>query len=181
MTAPAGWSENGIARALARDTFNRKALVVVPRCGWTGYECDLLVVMPCLRIIDVEIKISRSDWRADAGKDKWFSHWDWRRDGPRPPGGHGPPREWPPKVWKHYYAVPAAVYTPDLLASIPAASGVLTLSVASTGRVVPRAVRGAKPCRDAQRISAGDAVDIARLAGLRMWDALERVEKRMRK
>lgn len=66
------WSEHAIARALVRQTFNRKYLVVVPNCNWTGHECDLLVVTENLRIIDVEIKISRADLKADAKKEKWW-------------------------------------------------------------------------------------------------------------
>ena len=44
------------------------ALVMVPNCYWTGDECDLLVVRNDLRLVDVEVKISRSDLKADAGK-----------------------------------------------------------------------------------------------------------------
>lgn len=40
-----------------------------------------------------------------------------------------------------------------------------------------RLVRHAKPCRDADKISAEQAIDIARLAGLRMWDALAALEQ----
>ena len=62
------WSENLIAATLARQIFHRKHLVVVPNCSWPGSECDLLVVTPSLRIIDVEIKISRADLLADTKK-----------------------------------------------------------------------------------------------------------------
>ena len=64
------WSEQLIARTLARQTFEKKNLVIVPNCNWTGNECDLLVVTPDLRIIDVEVKISRSDLKADTKKNK---------------------------------------------------------------------------------------------------------------
>ena len=63
------WSEEKIATTLARQIFQRKCLVVVPNCSWTGDECDLLAVTKDLRVIDVEVKISRSDYRADAKKD----------------------------------------------------------------------------------------------------------------
>lgn len=65
------WTEKTIARALAQQTFNRKYLVVVPNCNWTGYEADILAVTENLRLIDVEIKISRADLKADAS-----SMWD---------------------------------------------------------------------------------------------------------
>lgn len=54
------WNANLIAGALARQFFQRKHLVVVPQCNWTGHECDLLVVTTDLRVIDVEIKVSRA-------------------------------------------------------------------------------------------------------------------------
>src|SRR5690554_6203769 len=66
------WSEKRIARELAINFFNRKHLVVVPNCNWTGYEADVLAVTTDLRLIDVEIKISRADLKADAKKDKWW-------------------------------------------------------------------------------------------------------------
>ena len=40
-----------------------------------------------------------------------------------------------------------------------------------------RVRRPAKPCRGAEPISPAAAVDIARLASLRMWDAYERLEQ----
>lgn len=72
MTQPIKWSESNIARALALQVFARKYLVMVPNCNWTGYECDLLAVAPDLRIVDIEVKISRADLKADAKKDKWW-------------------------------------------------------------------------------------------------------------
>lgn len=190
------WSEHAIARALARQTFNRKYLVVVPNCNWTGHECDLLVVTENLRIIDVEIKISRSDLKADAKKDKW-----WHRQYVGAPryvdqfNRHGrlisrrhmyaqqfELRDWPRKVWKHYYALPKEIWRPELLSALPSPhSGVLLLD----GDGYPRpagdvmridCVRRATPNRDAPAISPAAAVDIARLASLRMWEAYGRLE-----
>jgi hypothetical protein len=66
------WSERLIARAIALQTFKRRYLMAVPNCNWTGHECDLLVVTDNLRIIDVEVKISRADLKADAKKEKWW-------------------------------------------------------------------------------------------------------------
>ena len=39
------WSEQLIARTLARQTFEKKNLVIVPNCNWTGNECDLPVTV----------------------------------------------------------------------------------------------------------------------------------------
>ena len=172
------WSENTIARALARQFFERKHLVLVPNCSWTGHECDLLVVTRDLRIIDVEVKISRADLKADAKKDKWWRRADafFRAGLPAP----DLPRQHPPKVWKHYYALPAEIWKPELLGCLPSQnSGVLLLAEqkCATAPLVVRCARIARPDRAADRISAGDAIDIARLASLRMWDAFSRLEK----
>lgn len=174
------WDENRVAGALAMQTFQRRALVIVPRCNWTGHECDLLVVCQDLRIIDVEIKISRADFKADAKKDKWWQLWDWETDGPWQ--GHTyarknrRPRELPRKVWKHYFAVPDEIWSDDLLEFLPSKScGVITLwRNGGTGHVVANVVKRAVPSRDAEKISPAAAVDIARLASLRMWDSFDR-------
>lgn len=197
------WSENSIARALARQTFNRKYLVVVPNCNWTGHECDLLVVTENLRIIDVEIKISRADLKADAKKEKWWKrehmgYWPtvtemrhsllsndlalFRRE--RRGRYKNTPKDWPDKVWKHYYAVPKEVWRSELLDALPNQnSGILLLNRDGYPRPVDddmrvECLRRATPNRHAPPISPAAAVDIARLASLRMWDAYARLEQR---
>jgi hypothetical protein len=171
------WTETNIARALALQTFARKHLVLVPNCTWTGYECDLLIVTPDLRIIDVEVKISRADLKADAKKDKWWIRNGWGSyvDGKhvRPPST---PREWPLKVWKHYYAMPKDIWKPELADSLPSSkSGIILLTqpdqVLSPGHVWAQVERRATPDRDAKKISPKAAIDIARLASLRMWES----------
>lgn len=175
------WTENKIAAALARQVFERKHLVLVPNCSWPGSECDLLVVTRDLRIIDVEVKISRADFKADAKKEKWFDRLGFAEAQARGVDmwNHREPRQWPHKVWKHYYAMPKEIWKPELVEFMPSKnSGVILLSESETMRSGIRAFveRRATPCRDAERIGHGDAVDIARLASLRMWDAFDRLE-----
>ncbi len=168
------WSEPMIYRELAREIFQRKCIVMVPNCSWTGNECDLLVVTKDLRIIDVEVKISRADLRLDLKKDKWWHwlRWD-QRDLPRQR------RDWPQKVWKHYYAMPAEIWRIELLDEIPKTSGIILCRPWRNSEIkfTAHVERRSKPCRDAARITAVDAVDIARLANLRMWDALADLER----
>ena len=64
------WNEHTIARAVATQTLAKKCVVLINNCNWTGHECDVLAVTTDLRIVDVEIKISRPDLKADARKDK---------------------------------------------------------------------------------------------------------------
>ena len=175
MTEEMPWSEGLIAAALARQTFASKCLVILPNCYFTGFECDLLVVTMDMRVIDVEVKISRADLKADARKDKW-----WQRDTRWLPHGveRGPSvaRQWPPRVWKHYYALPRDIWKPELAESLASsASGVLLLHRHQPARagLVVRCERRAKPDRQAQKIGDRHALGLARLASLRMWDAIE--------
>ena len=159
------WSEDVIARHVATQTLAKKCVVLVDRCKWTGYECDVLAVTADLRVIDVEVKISRADFKADAAKDKWWHRMTWGEPGPRQ---HRP---WPPKVWKHYVAMPRDLWDDALFAFMPSPASGLLLVREHRGRVEVNCHRRATPNRDADRISAEQAVDIARLANLRMWDA----------
>jgi hypothetical protein len=175
------WTAAMIARAIALQTLNRRCVLLVDRCLWTGYECDVLGVTVDLRIIDIEIKISRADLKADAEKDKWwhrqFGHWSpvqQRYVEPDPV-----PRAWPPKVWKHYYAMPADIWKPELMDCLPSPnSGVLLMRRQDRGApVVATCARRAKPNRDAERLTPQQAIDIARLANLRMFDAYEKLRQ----
>lgn len=174
------WTERNIAAFLATFTFSHKCLVIIPNCLWTGNETDVLAVTKDLRIIDVEIKVSRSDLRADAAKMKWFHYWDWKVDGPYPPQGTQRtlrPRPWPEKVWKHYYCLPKAIWTPELLNEIQPVSGVLLVSEDTSGRgFYINCVRPAKPNSKADRLTPAMAVDLARLASLRMWKAYAKLD-----
>lgn len=176
LVAPFVWSEAVIIRAISRQVLQRKCLLLVDNCNWTGHECDVLGVTQDLRIIDIEAKISRADFKADAKKDKWWhrltyaeaeargvSMWDFRGD----------PLEHPPKVWKHYYAMPAAIWKPELLpmAASPA-SGVILLRERA-GSITASVERRATPNPKADRLTAESAIDIARLANIRMWEAYD--------
>lgn len=165
------WTEARIAAAISRQTLQRRCVLLVDRCNWTGHECDILGVTTDLRLIDIEVKISRSDLKADARKDKWWHRpgWVWGHDRPAPVA-----RPHPPKVWKHYFAVPRSIWRPDLIDCLPSpASGVILLHDA--GKQV-EVVRRATPAKDAYRLTPEQVMNIARLANLRMWDAYERAE-----
>ena len=181
------WSEHSIARAIALQTLARKCVVLVDNCGWTGHECDVLAVTTDLRIIDVEVKISRPDLKADAKKDKWWQRHVWAHyelvDGKRTRiDVPSTARLHPPKVWKHYYALPADIWKPELLDCLPSkASGVLLLrhgkdhtDLHHRPHVIVECARRATPNRDATRLTPAQAIDIARLANLRMWEAYQR-------
>ena len=167
------WSEGRIARAIALQTLARKCVVLVDRCNWTGHECDVLAVTTDLRIIDVEVKISRADFKAGAKKNKW-----WHRPAGLWPGEQPAPthRDWPLKVWKHYVAMPADLWDAALFEFMPSTASGLLLVREQRNSTTPVAVhceRRATPNKDAARLTPAQAVDIARLANLRMWDAYQ--------
>lgn len=177
-----------IARAVALQTLARKCVVLVDRCNWTGHECDVLAVTTDLRIIDVEVKISRSDLKADAKKEKWwhrtFLGYGERKEVhddagrlirvERPSLWDSQPLQHPPKVWKHYYALPKDIWKPELLEFLPSKSSGVLLYYEQRNRVTPLAMtveRRATPDKDALRLKPEQVMDIARLQNLRMWEA----------
>lgn len=165
------WSEGVIARSVAYGVLNKKCVVLVDRCNWTGHECDVLAVTTDLRVIDVEIKISRADFKKDAAKDKWWHRPGWRYTQPKPEPTHRP---WPPRVWKHYIAMPKQIWSDDLLEFAPSdKSGILLMQ--QPGSYSYEVKRAAKPNKDAERLTPAQAVDVARLANIRMWEAYGRL------
>lgn len=166
------WNERLIAGEIARQTLARKCVVLVDNCSWTGHECDVLGVTDDLRIIDVEVKISRADLKADRKKDKWLDQTaTWSYGQPRPPPVA---REWPRKVWKHYYAMPEAIWRDDMIEFCGKTSGILLITPRPS--INPRhwsvrCTRRAKPNPEAKPVTNAQLLDVARLTSLRLWDA----------
>lgn len=169
------WTEAIIARHIATQTLARKCVVLVDNCNWTGHECDVLAVTTDLRIIDVEVKISRADFKADAHKDKWWHRYGGRYDSATRKYIETPPtpREWPNRVWKHYYAMPADVWRDALLEFMPSPRSGLLLLTERNGVIQVRCERRSTPNKQALRIKPESVMDIARLANLRMWQAYD--------
>lgn len=162
--------------AIFSQAFAGKHVVLIPNTYYTGYEADVLLVRNDLRLVDIEIKISRSDFKADKKKDKWWEHhsgW-WRTNtGERPPATA---REWPPKIWKHYYALPRAIWKDGLETEVSPRSGILLMSEDKYGGFQMTVHRQAKPNKEAKAISAQEAIEVARLCNARMWSAYRELE-----
>lgn len=178
------WTEGLIARAICRQILERRCLVLVENCQWTGHECDVLGLTTKRQIIDIEVKISRADFKADAKKDKWWHYPDYIEAldaGLTTPGKWDPyairiPVSHPPRVWKHYYAMPASIWKPELLQSMPSqSSGVILLREQDSVEtpVVACLERGAVPSKNACLLTPEQVLDVARLANLRMWQAYQ--------
>lgn len=170
------WTAKVIGRALALQVFHRQALVIVPNTSWPGSECDLLIVRPNMKLVDVEVKISRSDLKADMGKEKWLHPWDGDWATPAEQRTRKA-RDYPLKIWKHYFALPEDVWKDGLEAHIAPVSGIIVMRAHRDGSVGAWVQRQAKPNRGAPEMSAADLIDIARLASLRMWEAYAEMQR----
>lgn len=164
------YCEATIIRALAHKTFSGH-LCCVDNCNALGSECDLLVIAPCLRAIDVEVKISRADLRADRKKDKWHREEPGSFVGGRWQRGARVDLEWPRGVWKHYYAIAADIWRPELLDEIRPGSGVLVVELTELGYLrTVRCERKARCDKNAKPLGVEMLCKVARLASLRLWD-----------
>ena len=185
-TLPDGfrWSEKLIGSALSK-MFEGKFMMAIPTCGWTGHECDLLAVTRDMRIVDIEIKISRSDFKADHGKEKWYYT---PMEASRITGiswqdyylgkAERVRRPWPRKVWKHYYCMPKSIWTDSMDAQAGSMhSGIILLDYVG-GQVVAVLKRAAKPDSKAEKLEPEHVIDLARHASLRMWEAYRKLEAR---
>lgn len=164
------WSEGRISYEIGTQIFARKCIVLVDNCNWTGHECDVLGVTMDGRIIDVEIKISRSDLKADRKKDKWWNRrWRWS-------GMHGPDQlmSHPPKVWKHYYALPAEIWKDELFDALPSKDSGVILLHSDGNHIYPRIIRRAKTNKDCHILTSNQILDVARLANIRFWERFKK-------
>lgn len=166
------WTAREIARSIYLQAFNGKHLVFLPNCYFPGSECDLLVVRPDLRMMDVEVKISRGDLKADASKDKWFDIETRWAIGAKPVKT---PRTHPIRIWKHYYAMPHDMWKDDLAEFIPATSGVILMREGGH-KPYCHIHRQAKPNKDCDRINLQELCQIARIATDRMWRSFDELD-----
>lgn len=171
------WTAREIARSLAYQVFNHRHLIVLPNTYWPGSETDLLIVRTDLRLMDVEIKISRADLKADAAKDKWFDRpISWPLNTERPAGT---PLTHPRRIWKHYYCMPEAIWKDDLLECVQPTSGLIMMRDHPT-RPGCWLKRQAKPAKNPDRITPEELADIARVQSQRMWDSFVEVDRHRR-
>lgn len=170
------YTEARMIAALARKTF-KGMLCCVDNTYALGDECDLLVVTNQLRCIDVEVKISRADLKADSAKSKWHTGGgiNWQT-------GDRYPRtaiDWPRNVWKHYYAIADDIWIDDLLQHCRPNSGVVTVLLGNDGAL--RTINVKRRCianKSQQPLTPAELCNIARLTSLRLWDARKELEAR---
>lgn len=171
------WTAREICRSLFNQAFSHRHLIVCPNTYWPGSETDLLIVRTDLRLMEVEIKISRADLKADKLKDKWFDRpITWGLGTQRP---EGTPRTHPRRIWKHYYCMPDKVWAEGLESEVPPTSGIILMRDHKThpGCWLRRQ---AKPSKDAERITHEELADIARMQSTKMWESFDEVDRHRR-
>lgn len=194
-----GLSESKIAHHLAMVHWSGKHLAMIRNCHAAGgHESDLLIVNEKRRVIDIEIKISRADFKADAKKTKWresLSTHDaavtpgaitTRHEKPHTFRGETVMRSWsshhkplihPKNVWKHYFVMPADIWDDGLVEYLPSpASGVMLINH-TDGHIwgSVETIRKAKANPDFQVLTNGHILNIARLCTIRMWNMAEKL------
>jgi len=125
--------------------FNPRRNVIVPNVWWgldLNHECDLFVLNKAGFAYEVEIKVSRSDIKADLRK-RW---------------GHASE-----KIRRLYFAIPAKLQSSVGL--IPERAGVLV--VGPKGAVVK--LREAKLNKEARALTDKEAAKLGHLGTMRIW------------
>ena len=142
--------------AVARH-FNYRTNLVVPNVSWglgLRYEADLVVVRPSGWALEVEIKCTASDIKADLKKKKW------RRG------------MWPSKLFREmWFAVPQELAEhPD----IPAHVGLLAVNA---GDSWPKVIRRSQIHTNAERLSGEQIQKLKDLLGMRVWTLKEALHR----
>lgn len=165
------WTENTIAFRLIQHHFRGQMLSATQRCSHTGDEADLLLIDKKLRFIDVEIKTSRQDFKNDRKKHKWKGRKKefYTEDdlGKTKRIVEWEIKDWPNKIYKHYFALPETVWSDDLLEFLPSDKcGIILLSEGGNIYVHKKAKTNSK----APKATIDDINNIARLTSLRYWN-----------
>lgn len=105
-----------IESAIFKHWVGKQKKAIIPNVSWGFHihECDLLVVEKDLSITEVEIKVSKSDLKAD--QKKWH--------------GHNSSR-----ITRLYFAIPEYLFNDECISFIPSHAGILVIKeVVSIGK-----------------------------------------------
>jgi hypothetical protein len=135
--------------------FNYRKNIIVPNVSWgIGlHECDLLVIRDSGYAIEVEIKISKSDLRADAKKE--HHHLSNR-------------------IKELYFAIPD--YLEDCIEYIPERAGVLVLS-RYQGGLSCYTKRKAKFNLNCRKFTQEEQLKVAHLGTMRIWNLKRQIKR----
>lgn len=133
--------------------FGIRKHLIVPNVSWSmlSYECDMMVLLPSGFAAEVEIKISRSDLRADTKKTHQHRS----------------------NLMRYlYFAIPEKLEM--CVGEIPERAGILIVRKTIKGSMVygnnVEMLRAPKPNDCARKLSDQEKFNLARLGTLRMWN-----------
>jgi hypothetical protein len=137
------------------ELFNFRLNIIVPNVYWglgLKHECDMIVVSPAGFATEIEIKISRSDFKADFKKnnEKYGS-------GDLKGWGH-----YSSKIKKFYYAVPHDLNIEDLL---PPRTGLIKVYNFHRAKII----YPAKVNHEARRLNKDEIDKLLHLGCMRIW------------
>lgn len=139
--------------------FNYRQNIVVPNVSWgiNLHECDLLVIRKSGYAIEVEIKVSKSDLKADAKK------------------GHNHIDRFN-RLKELWFAIPE--YMQDCIELIPENAGIIILSRSTYDYGLDsRTIRKAQINRNSKQFSADEMLKVAHLGAMRIWDLKRKLNK----
>lgn len=138
-----------IELALAR-YFNHRLNLIVPNVSWglpgLGHECDMLIVRPSGFAVEVEIKVSRSDLKADM--QKW----------------HGHKSKLVRQLW---FAVPEKLLRCAEL--VPEHAGILSAVTDKWGGIDIKSHRPARVNTEARPLTQEQRLKVSHLGCMRIW------------
>lgn len=143
--------------------FNYRQNIIVPNISWGAglHECDLLIVTKRGIVTEVEIKVSRSDLKADAKK------------------RHKHKNE---KIKDLYFAIPD--YMRDCIELIPEHAGIILVSrnYDRGDSIYCKTIREPVSNRNYIKMTDKEVLNIARLGTMRIWSLKRKIiDKNRRK
>ena len=169
----AEWHELRVTRALVERgaVFEYgKQFVCVPNVTtFSDWEADLLVASKAGYLTEVEVKVSKADWRADKGKKRKFERLN---------QGGG-------RLKFFYYAAPkelaeqwGQIGIPDWAGVIAVAERANEFSAADGYQHFTTVIRPAQPMPGHRKLTDMELAKLARLGALRIWDLMARAERK---
>lgn len=144
--------------------FNYRQNLIVPNVSWgfLNYEADLLIIKPSRYVIEIEIKISKSDLKNDKKKKKY--RWNWYLQN---------------KIKLFYVLIPSDLYSgkeQETLDILPPNAGLLTAYYSNVyDRWYCSCVKSPIVNRNAEKLSDHEYMTLLKLAAMRIWSLKEKL------
>jgi len=131
--------------------YNPRLCNIIPNVSWGAgiHECDLLVIKRSKWAIEIEIKISKSDMKADLKKEHQHKH---------------------ELISKLYYAMPVDIYE-QCKDIIPIYAGIYVID----NSLFVKCIREATINKDARKLTDKEITNILRLGNMRTWSMREKI------